>query len=143
MTITPRRIATLFILCLVVLLSAQATFGKGYVGRRVPNGVWGGGGIRMTVSRDGAEIEYDCGGGTIDAPLVLNRRGGFDVRGTHTRGHGGPIRLGEQPNTSAARYTGKMTGKVLTLTVKLAGANETAGIYTLRLGVEPRLHRCL
>lgn len=129
--------------CCWMLLSVQLVAVNGKVLRRVPRGVWGGEHIQLTVKPAGADIEYDCGGGTINGPLLLDRRGGFNNRGTHTRGHGGPIRLGEQPNNSAALYTGKVTGRVMTLTVKLAGTDEHVETYTLRQGVVPRLHRCL
>ncbi|MGB8510549.1 MAG: hypothetical protein WCD76_19400 [Pyrinomonadaceae bacterium] len=145
--IAPKNIATVlafvFSFCLAVSLPTSAASGTAKAGRRIPNGIWGGTGIRMTVENDGATIEYDCGGGSIDGPLALNRRGGFDLKGKHARGHGGPIRLGEPSNEQTARYTGKVSGKVMNLTVKLANSNEAMATYTLRQGVEPRLHRCL
>jgi len=143
MYIKVKKIIAVVLLCSVALLSPAATMGKGKIMRRAPGGTWGGEHIRLTVNRDDAVIEYDCGGGTIDGPLLLDRRGNFSVRGTHTRGHGGPIRLGEPDNRRTAFYAGKISGKTMTLNVKLDGSNEPVATYTLRQGVESRLHRCL
>ena len=50
---------------------------------RVATGVWGGPHVRLQVSDNGGEIEYDCAHGTIAQPLVLDAQGHFSVAGTH------------------------------------------------------------
>lgn len=109
---------------------------------RVAPGLWGGPHIRLEVKKDSAALEYDCAHGTIDHPLVLDRRGRFDVSGTHTREHGGPIRRDEKPNTLPARYTGWTDGKQMKLTVRLSDTNEVIGTFTLTRGSEGRLFKC-
>ncbi len=129
-------------LCVLTLALSQTATAKAKGAKRVATGVWGGEHMRLNVTRTGATIEYDCGDGTIDAPLTVDRRGSFNLKGTHSRGHGGPIRIDVPDVKQAASYTGVLRGNVLTLTVKLTDMGDTLGTYTLRLGREPRLMRC-
>ncbi len=130
-------------LCVLMLTLNQTVDGKAGGARRVAEGIWGGDHIRLSVTRMGASIEYDCGTGTIDAPLKVDRRGSFLLKGTHGRGHAGPIRINEPDSTQAASYTGRLRGNELTLTVKLTGTGQTLGTYQLHFGREPHLMRCL
>src|ERR1041384_7110474 len=43
---------------------------------------WGGDHIQLRLFATGGAIEYDCSHGSIDAPLVVDREGRFDVTGT-------------------------------------------------------------
>src|SRR6266850_6226891 len=104
----------------------------------VSTGMWGGQHIRLEVSSSGASIEYDCAHGTIDQPLTLDSKGYFDVRGTHVTERGGPIREGERSDASAARYTGRIQGKTMTITVMLTDSKEIAGTFTLGYGKTSR-----
>jgi hypothetical protein len=76
---------------------------------RVALGVWGGDHVNLVVTDAGGALEYDCAHGTIDQPLVIDSSGRFDLAGTHTREHGGPIRSDEKPDKHPARYTGGTT----------------------------------
>jgi len=117
--------------------------GAGRERRSVEAGTWGGAHIRLQVSASGAEVEYDCGHGTIEK-MTLDGDGQFDVRGTHIRERGGPVRLGQEANSSLpARYTGKVEGQTMTLRVTLTGTGEEAGAFKLTHGTTARLFKCL
>jgi hypothetical protein len=109
---------------------------------RLANGVWGGQHIRMEVTENGAQIEYDCARSTINEPIVLDRAGRFDVKGRFIREHGGPIRSDEEPSTAAARYVGAVQDQKLTLTITNTESGETLGSFTLTKGNEGRLMKC-
>jgi hypothetical protein len=104
-------------------------------------GRWGGTHVALTLSESGGTIEYDCAHGGIRAPLRPGQDGRFEVDGVHVREHGGPVRVGEVPDSVAARYTGRIAGERMTLRV-LVGS-DTLGPFELRRGAEPRLFKCL
>jgi hypothetical protein len=109
----------------------------------VPPGLWGGAGIRLQVTKDGAEIEYDCAHGRISEPIRLDAEGRFQVKGKHLRDRPGPVRLGETRNAQAASYEGNVKDQTMTLEVTLTAKTESIGSFTLKRGVEGRLRKCL
>ena len=109
----------------------------------VLTGMWGGQHVRLEVSSSGANIEYDCAHGTIDQRMTLDSGGYFDVRGTHVTERGGPVREGERLDALAARYTGRIQGETMTITVMLIDSKESAGTFTLGYGKTPRLRKCM
>ena len=110
---------------------------------KVAAGVWGGEHIRVQVTESGASIEYDCAHGTMDQPLTLDSQGRFEVKGTHVRERGGPVRRDDKPDSHPARYTGRVEGQTMTLTVTLTDAQDAAGnTYTLTRGDEGHLFKC-
>jgi hypothetical protein len=109
----------------------------------VPNGVWGGKGIQLTVKDSGAAVDYGCESGTIDEPLRTDSRGKFSVRGTHVFGSGGPRDPGAAaPKPHSARYEGVRNGDTIQLTVYLPDLDRKVGEFTLELGKRPALERC-
>ncbi len=110
--------------------------------RLIRDGVWGGANVLMEITDAGAAITYECAHGTIDQRLELDGKGHFDVRGTHTRERGGPVRSGETPDRHPARYTGRVDGKIMTLVVTLTDTKEAIGTFSLTFGERPELHRC-
>jgi len=109
----------------------------------VPTGVWGGKGIQLTVTADGAGIDYGCDSGTIDERLRSDSHGKFSARGTHVFGRGGPRKPGDPaPKPREARYEGVRNGDKLELKVLLPELNRNLGKFTLRLGERPTLERC-
>ena len=116
--------------------------GSGKQAGRVEAGTWGGQHIQLTVRADGAGIEYDCANGTVTGALELDAEGRFDLRGTHTREHGGPVRVDEEPESHPARYEGRVSGRTMTLSVTLTDTNERVGNFTLTLGREGRIFKC-
>ncbi len=106
----------------------------------VAEGLWGGQHIRLEVTATGARIEFDCGHGTLDAPLSL-QAGRFDVAGTYVR-EGGPVRLNGAEKGRPARFKGQVEGARMTLTYALDGAEGEGDPFTLTRGTEARLFKC-
>jgi hypothetical protein len=104
-------------------------------------GQWNGLHASLTLTESGGSIEYDCAQGGLRAPVEPDAAGQFTVAGVHIRGHGGPVRIGEVPDSVPARYVGSVKGDQMTLRV-LAG-DDTLGPFTLQRGGDSRLMRCL
>lgn len=103
-------------------------------------GVWGGTHIRFEVTDDGARIEYDCAHGTIEGKILVDNAGRFNVAGAHYREHGGPVREGEGSSGQPVRFTGRVGGSLMSLTV--TRGRETIGTYNLTRGSEGRIFKC-
>ena len=109
----------------------------------VATGIWGGEHIQMQVDENGARLQYDCAHGSVDEPLTLDHEGRLDVKGTHVRERGGPVRRGDKPDNRPARYTGRVEGQTMTLTVMLTDSDESAGTFTLTQGEPGQIRKCL
>ena len=116
--------------------------------RTVPSGPWGGRGIALTVEDSGAKIEMDCAHGRIAGRLVLDADGRFELPGTFTRERPGPVHMG--PNGEAqeekgdpARYSGRVEGDTLRVSIRLESGGREMGPFELQAGTTPRLHKCL
>lgn len=136
---TARRLAVAAVLIIVLGAGTCSPIPTG----PIPPSEWGGQHIGMVVLASGATIEYDCASGTIDEPLIADSRGAFTARGTHTRGHGGPVMIGETPDRHPARYSGSTDGKSMTLTVTMTDSGENVGTFTLIRGASPAVFKCL
>lgn len=108
--------------------------------QQIPAGVWGGDHVRLEVGSKSASIEYDCAHGVIEGPLVIDAKGRFNLRGTHTPERGGPVRSDETPRRLPANYVGSITGNKMTLTLKLADSEDET--FTLEKGKEANLFKC-
>jgi len=104
-------------------------------------GQWGGVHIGLTLDASGGQIAYDCAAGTI-GPLAPDSAGRFTAFGTHTPGHGGPVREGEVMPTHAATVAGTVRGDTMTLQGRIDTGVEL-GPFTLRRGGEAGIFRCL
>jgi hypothetical protein len=113
---------------------------SGAKGLRV--GTWGGEHISLKATERGVEIEFDCAHAVINRRIVTDRRGRFDVSGTYVEEHGGPVREGERTGSYTVRFTGRITGETMTLTVRRGDAKESIGTFTLVYGREPELVKC-
>lgn len=111
-------------------------------GRTVQAGAWGGEHISLQVTDRGAEAEFDCGRAVIPRPLRLDRRGRFDVEGTYYEERGGPVRQGERAAGHGARFSGRVGGGEMRLTVTLTDEKELIGDFVLARGREPSLVKC-
>ena len=109
----------------------------------LPAGAWGGEHVNLDATTTGARLDFDCAQGTIDQAITLDAHNTFNVSGTYTQEHGGPIRIDEKPNRHPARYTGRLEGQTLTLTITLTDDQHQVGTYTLTRGQSARLFRCL
>jgi hypothetical protein len=132
------RILILLVGC--VITAAQCPNG---VAGTVVTGSWGGQHIGLTATANASEIEYDCAAGTIDGPIVLDGAGRFTATGTHTIGHGGPMRIDEVPDTHPARYAGRIRGNTMELHVTLTDRNQDIGTFTLERDARSLVVRCL
>jgi len=95
----------------------------------------------MTVTDLGARLEFDCAGGTIDQPIVLDTSGRFTVKGSYSPEHGGPRRR-ESPAAARARYLGRVNGDVMQLTVTLESGDERVGTFRLKRDANVLLTKC-
>ena len=128
------RLLQIFIVSLIsVSAMTQST-------KRIPAGVWGGPHINIEVGEKSATIEYDCASGVINGPLLVDTNGHFDLRGTHLRERGGPIRADDDRKGQPATYTGSIQGNTMTLTLKVG--NEDTETFTLEKGKEGELFKC-
>jgi hypothetical protein len=137
-TLIRRSLIALFALSGVVL---QAGARAAPDASAVATGAWGGEHIVLKVSEKGAEVEFDCAHGQVTQPITLDKHGDFDVAGTFTPEHGGPVRRDENSTSASARYSGHVDGDTMSLTVSLG--KEKVGTYTLIRGSRPRLTKCL
>jgi hypothetical protein len=108
--------------------------------RAVATGAWGGEHIVLEVSEKGADAEFDCAHGQVTQPITLDKHGDFDVAGTFTPEHGGPVRRDENATPASARYSGHVDGDTMSLTITLG--KEKVGIFALIRGSRPKLTKC-
>ena len=131
------RLSLLWTACLCFSCASVPTLTQS----TVPPGVWGAQHVNLDVSATGARIEYDCAHGTIDGPLSLDSANRFDARGTHVREQPGPVPENEPPGVPA-RYTGRLEGDSLTITVTLTDSHEEVGTFTLKRNSSGVLRKC-
>ncbi len=127
---------------LLVGFLAPASAAKARKPKRIATGAWGGQHITVQVTESSATVEFDCANGQIDGPLTTDRSGRFNLKGTFSREHGGPVRNNEQSTGQPARYTGWTDGKRMKLTVTLVGQKEAVGTFNLNRGDAGRLFKC-
>lgn len=127
---------------MITVIMGSVAFAGGRKPRRLARGEWGAPHISIEVSANSATIQYDCAHGEIKGPLVIDSRGRFNLKGTHTPESPGPIRVNRAPATEPARYTGWTDGKRMTLTISLIDRKETVGTFELTLGGVGRVFRC-
>jgi len=132
--------AALFLSIGAIVACSAPTMEKG---DRLPEAIWGGDRIHLSVTARGGTTDYDCAHGTIDQTIELDRDGRFSATGTHVFEHGGPVREDEPPDRHPARYDGRVNGEAISLTVTLTDRHEDVGTFTLKRDVTPRLHKCL
>ena len=105
-------------------------------------GSWGGQHISLEVTADGAIAEYDCAHSTISQKISLDRRGRFNVAGTYVAEYGGPVREGRQADGIPVQFTGRVSEKRMSLTVRRRGSGQIIGKFTLVFGQEAFLVKC-
>jgi len=134
-------------LALALSAFAAAACGAGGASSTVPpalvTGEWGGDHAGLIATSGGGTMEYDCATGFITEPIRPSPDGGISVTGTHTPGHGGPVRIDEVLPQRPARYTGRVDGEHLTLTVVMTDSNVTVGTFELYHGRSARVFKCL
>jgi hypothetical protein len=111
-------------------------------GDRISAGLWGGNHVTLEVTDSGANVEFDCANGSLSQPIILDDHGNFSVAGTYVAESHGPTRANAESLDKSARYSGSVSGNVMTLTVKLGDAAVTNGPYTLTQGRQGKLWKC-
>ena len=133
---------TTALLGMVVAGCVSAGYGSqpGEASRTVKDGTWGGEHLSMRVSPARIDLEFDCGTGSVEGRIPLDRNGSFSVSGTLTR-EGGPTRLGGTSG-QPMRLTGTVDGDTMTVHIVLTDSDADAGTFTLALSTEARLVKC-
>jgi hypothetical protein len=105
---------------------------------------WGGQGIGLN-RRDGGgfTLEFDCAQGEIPQAVALDATGKFEVKGVFKPERPGPVRMDDPDRSQAVVYYGQVTGKTMTLHIRLPEGKEVLGPFKLQAGVWPRITRCL
>lgn len=105
-------------------------------------GRWGGDHARLVLGSDGGRLQLDCATGVITGPVVVAADGTFTATGRFDEHAPGPQPADTAPQGRVARYSGRLAGDALTLSVQADGS---AGpqVFHLRSGVEVKLARCL
>ena len=104
-------------------------------------GDWGGQHVRLSVLEDRAEIEFDCGHGSLDEPPAPGKDGRFRVKGRYVPERGGPTLKDAAVSSQPARYEGSIAGERMTLEVAIDGG-DTLGPFELTRGGRARLVKC-
>ena len=105
-------------------------------------GEWGGSRARLSLEKSGGRIEYDCGAGTLDSPVLPDAKGAFSVLGKHSDFSTRPTAQNTADALSVARYEGVVVGDRMTLTVLIAGETSQR-VYSLVRGQYVKLIRCM
>ena len=105
-------------------------------------GTWGGDRTMLTLEATAGRIEYDCGAGTIEAPLVLDAKGAFSTTGRHEDYTPGPTAADKATAFRVASYRGTVVGDHMTLRVQVAG-EKAPRVLNLVRGQRVKLVRCL
>lgn len=106
------------------------------------SGRWGGTGVTMVVSAEGASFEFDCARGfATERPAVHGGR--FSVEGRYVREHGGPVIEGEEEDVVDASFEGEVNGVKLSLWVTPLDTRQSIGPYLLRKGAQGEIRKCL
>jgi hypothetical protein len=104
--------------------------------------VWGGLHVRIVLTANGGEVEFDCAHGEIKAPVKADAQGRFDLPGTFVRERGGPVRADETESAEPVRYSGMIEGDKMSLTITLSNNNQKLDDFSLTRGNQGRLFKC-
>ncbi len=131
-----------FIRMVAAIAIAGSVSGAPKAPASVAGGRWGGEHVLVEVSDSGAAIEFDCAHGSVSGAIAVDAEGRFDVGGGYVAEHGGPVRVGESETPVPVRYTGRVQGRTMSLTVELGGDHGSLGPFALGLGNEARIVHC-
>ncbi|MEO8195056.1 MAG: hypothetical protein ABI681_14480 [Gemmatimonadales bacterium] len=101
-------------------------------------GTWGGENAGLIASDTSAHVHIGCTVGDTDSPIHPGADGRFEATGTYNV-DAFPIDRGI---LHPARFTGRVDGDRLTLTVTLTDDSRQLGPVTLTLGKEPKMGPC-
>lgn len=101
-------------------------------------GTWGGVDAGLVAAESGAHVHIGCTLGDVRGAINLDAQGRFSVEGTYNV-DAYPVDRGI---VHPARFSGRVVGRVMTLSVTLADTARTLGPVTLRYGVQPQMAVC-
>ena len=101
-------------------------------------GTWGGDNAGLIATDTVAHVHIGCTLGYAKAPIIVQADGSFEATGTYNV-DAFPIDRGI---IHPARFTGRITGKTMTLTVVLTDDGRQLGPVSLILGKEPTMGPC-
>src|SRR5512134_3839507 len=96
-------------------------------------GTWGGDDAGLIVSDSGTHVHIGCTSGDVAGAILPDGAGRFDVAGEYTV-DAYPVGPG---TTHPARFTGRVTGNTMTLSVTLTDTTRALGPVTLTYGRTP------
>lgn len=105
-------------------------------------GVWGGPHAGANFNGALGDVQFDCASGSIDTQVFPAKDGSFQAKGTYREGSPGPVRVGQIFRGQPATYSGTVVEGVMTLNVELEDGS-AVGPFTLAMGVQPQITRCL
>lgn len=120
------------------LLSAVACSGGPAAPVGDVSGTWGGDNAGLIVTDGIAHVHIGCTAGDVDGPIRPDASGRFDVTGTYEV-DAYPVGPGV---THPARFTGRVEGRAMMLTVALTDTARAFGPVTLVYGREPVMGPC-
>lgn len=107
----------------------------------LPAGEWGGEQVSLSVTDKGARLELACAHGSVETAILLDGEGRFDVAGVYVREGPGPVRL-EDEGGEPARFSGRVDGDSMTLTVERTKGSRHVGTFKLGKGRRARIIKC-
>ena len=122
-------------LAVVALRTCDATLGPG---GGVVEGTWGGDNAGLIATDSSAHVHIGCTVGDTKQPIVTGPDGRFDEAGLYNVTAYPVYRGPDHP----ARFTGRVDGRIMTLTVSLTDTAVTLGPVKLIYGATPRMGPC-
>jgi hypothetical protein len=104
--------------------------------------IWGGRGVTMRMTGQGAMLEFDCAHGSITQPIKPDAKGEFRGSGTYTAERGGPVLKADQPHDIPAMYRGVIDGDSMRLEIVVSDKDQSPAPLTLTRGNAGRLVKC-
>ncbi len=130
------RIALVGILAAAALLGCESSLHQPLQPFLV--GTWGGDNAGLIATDSSAHVHIGCTVGDIPQPLLASPSGRFDVPGLYNITAFPVYRGPDHP----ARFSGRIVGRVMSLTVTLTDTAVTLGPVRLTFGEEPKMGPC-
>jgi hypothetical protein len=103
----------------------------------VPTGTWASADAIVTVTANGAHIEFPCASGDITQPLILDAKGNFAADGVYVK------EVGAARDSQAAHFSGHVDNQTMTLSVTAASSNQSLGTFTVKFGAPGIFAKCV
>jgi hypothetical protein len=104
----------------------------------LPPGTWGGEDAGVIVESQTAHVHIGCTKGDTDGPIALDGDGEFSVRGAYNV-NAYPV---DQGILHPARFSGKVSGEEMTITVQLLDEDRRLGPVKVQFGRNPDMRQC-